>query len=121
MISGLISRMRLRGKWSKTLKSIPSKNPKAKALSTISSSMATIKNFDFDQTGFEDIKNHPRGRDWPVVYILENGKDIYVGETTTAFGRSKQHFKDEKKLGFKKMHLILDDEFNKSATLDLES
>ena len=83
--------------------------------------MATIQSFVFDETGFEDIKNHPLGRDWPIVYIIENGKDVYIGETTTAFGRSKQHFEDERRLKLKKIHLVLDDEFNKSATLDLES
>src|SRR4051812_31254547 len=83
--------------------------------------MATIQSFDFNDTGFEDIKNHPLGRDWPIVYIIENGNEVYVGETTSALSRSKQHSTDKDRRRLKKIHLILDEDFNKSATLDLES
>lgn len=83
--------------------------------------MAEIQSFSFDQNGFNEIKTHPLGRDWPIVYVLENGTDAYVGESTSAFSRSKQHFEDQRRKGLKKIHLVLDEEFNKSATLDLES
>ena len=83
--------------------------------------MSKIQSFSFNETGFEDIKNHPLGRDWPIVYIIENGKEVYIGETTSASSRSKQHFGNENRQRLKKIHLILDEEFNKSATLDLES
>ena len=83
--------------------------------------MAEIQSFSFDQHGFEEIKTHPLGRDWPIVYIIENGKEVYIGETTSAFNRSKEHFDNVRRLNLKKIHLVLDEEFNKSATLDLES
>ncbi len=83
--------------------------------------MSVIQSFKFDQSGFEDIKNHPLGVDWPLVYIIEDGKEVYIGETTSAFNRSKQHSVRENRSRLENIHLIIDEEFNKSATLDLEA
>ena len=83
--------------------------------------MSRIQSFKFDRTGFEDIKNHPLGLDWPLVYIIEDGQEVYIGETTSAFSRSKQHFENENRARLQNIHLIIDEEFNKSATLDLEA
>ncbi|MFH1193041.1 MAG: DNA/RNA helicase domain-containing protein [Candidatus Jorgensenbacteria bacterium] len=80
-----------------------------------------IQSFTFDRAGFDDIKNHPLGLDWPLVYIIENGREVYIGETTSAFNRSKQHFENQDRTHLKNIHLIFDEEFNKSATLDLEA
>lgn len=83
--------------------------------------MSEIKSFLFDNTGVEKIRSHKYGTDWPVVYVLENGKDLYVGETIRAYGRTRQHLENEKRKKLKNVHIISDDEFNKSATLDIES
>src|SRR3989344_8416695 len=83
--------------------------------------MTQIQSFKFDSAGFEDIKNHPLGQDWPIVYIIENKKEVYVGETTSAFNRSKEHFVKENRARLNNIHLIIDEEFNKSAILDLEA
>ncbi len=83
--------------------------------------MSNIQTFNFDQTGFEEIKQFPLGRDWPVVYIIENKQEVYIGETTSAHSRSRQHYENQDRLRLKRMHIIIDEEFNKSATLDLES
>ncbi len=83
--------------------------------------MSSIQTFSFDKAGIDQIKNHPLGCDWPIVYIIENGQEVYIGETTSAFNRGKQHFLNTERVRLNKIHLILDEEFNKSATLDLES
>src|SRR3989338_8309949 len=83
--------------------------------------MSNIQTFVFDKVGFEDIKKFPLGRDWPVVYIIENGNEVYIGETTSAHNRSKQHYENEARVCLKRLHIITDEEYNKSATLDLES
>lgn len=83
--------------------------------------MSQIQSFKFDSAGFEDIKNHPLGQDWPVVYIIENRKEVYIGETTSAFNRSKEHSVKENRARLTDIHLIIDEEFNKSAILDLEA
>lgn len=83
--------------------------------------MLEISNFNFNTKGAEDIKNHRYGKDWPVVYLIENGKKIYIGETTRAHSRTKQHLENPNRKNLKKIHIIFDDEFNKSAALDTES
>lgn len=83
--------------------------------------MSNIQTFPFDKAGFEGIKKFPLGRDWPVVYIIENGREVYIGETTSAHNRSRQHYENENRVHLKTMHIITDEEYNKSATLDLES
>lgn len=83
--------------------------------------MHKINTFKFDKNEFFKIKEKRFGTNWPVVYIIENGKEIYVGESTNIFQRSSQHFEIEKRKQLKNIHVISDDEYNKSATLDIES
>lgn len=63
----------------------------------------------------------PRHQNWPVVYLLEGSQDIYVGETLDAVSRMRQHLADPRRRGFSAVRIVLDDSFNKSACLDLES
>ncbi|GII98231.1 hypothetical protein CLV28_1340 [Sediminihabitans luteus] len=56
---------------------------------------------------------------WPVVYVLDNGREVYVGETGNAVKRMEQHSRT--KAGLKQLKIVLDDRFNKSVCLDLES
>lgn len=83
--------------------------------------MSEIKTFPFSPQGVEQIRNYKYGTDWPIVYLIENGKELYVGETIRAYGRTRQHLDNEKRRQLNKIHIISDDEFNKSATLDTES
>lgn len=59
--------------------------------------------------------------DWPVVYVLQGGKKIYVGESINARNRFAQHLASPSKAGLDRAYVVLDDSFNKSAALDLES
>lgn len=61
----------------------------------------------------------PRFVNWPVVYVLDDGRRVYVGETLNAAKRMEQH--RAKKGDLKVLRLVMDDRFNKSACLDLES
>lgn len=83
--------------------------------------MSDIQTFSFDQAGFADIKKFPLGRDWPVVYIIENQHEVYIGETTSAHNRSRQHYENKDRARLERLHIITDEESNKSVTLDLES
>lgn len=83
--------------------------------------MSKIKTFEFDRKKLESIKKYEYGLNWPVVYIIENGKDAYVGESTSVSTRAKQHFDNAERANLKKIHIITDDEYNVSATLDIES
>lgn len=83
--------------------------------------MSEIQSFDFKRSDLPKIREANFGKNWPVVYLLENGKDLYIGETVSAYSRTKQHLDDPRRAKLNRMHLIADDEFNKSATLDIES
>jgi hypothetical protein len=71
-----------------------------------------------------------RHGNWPVVYVLDDGptapgwnklSDIYVGESLNAAGRMRQHLETPAKQHLKIIRVIIDEKFNKSACLDLES
>jgi DUF2075 family protein len=63
----------------------------------------------------------PRYRNWPVVYALDGSDEIYVGESLNVAARFRQHLSSTHKQQLAKARVILDETFNKSACLDLES
>ncbi|WIB16639.1 DUF2075 domain-containing protein [Curtobacterium sp. MCPF17_050] len=63
----------------------------------------------------------PRFVNWPVVYILDDGRRVYVGETLNTAARMRQHLESEDRRSLKAVRLVLDSTFNKSVCLDLES
>lgn len=75
--------------------------------------------------GLDDLKAwgaaDERHRNWPVVYVLNNTNAVYVGESLNAEGRIRQHLESESKQGLSWVRVVLDETFNKSACLDLES
>ena len=83
--------------------------------------MSDIKTFTFSKDSLEEIKSFEYGRNWPVVYILENGKSAYVGETVRMYLRAKEHSDNPERVVLNKVHVITDEEYNVSATLDIES
>jgi len=83
--------------------------------------MGQIDIFEFGKQGFEKIREYQYGRDWPVVYLLEAKGEAYVGETTNLYSRSKQHYDNSERRRLKRVHVITDETYNKSATLDIES
>lgn len=71
-----------------------------------------------------------RHSDWPVVYVIDEdrgssgltpGGRVYVGESVHAGTRMRQHLDSGTKADLKRVRVVLDDEFNKSVCLDLES
>lgn len=74
-----------------------------------------------------------RNTNWPVVYVLDDAKpgrqtkrgaslnDVYVGESLNAAARMRQHFDSPEKKHLSTVRVIVDDTFNKSVCLDLES
>ena len=88
--------------------------------------MATIDSFNFDIASIDNIKglrhyNTNVGENWPVVYVLNNNKDAYVGETVNAARRTEQHLGNSAKKNLTEIRIITDKDFNKSVVLDLES
>ena len=58
---------------------------------------------------------------WPMLYILENGKQAYIGESNHVKTRMTQHATNEEKRIFDRVHFIYSKMFNQSVTLDYES
>lgn len=83
--------------------------------------MLEIKTFPFNKSKFNELKDYHFGLNWPVVYIQENGKEMYVGQTTSLYGRSKQHYEKESRRKLTRLHVLTDEEFNISACYDFES
>jgi len=83
--------------------------------------MTMIKTFDFNEQQIHFIEEElgEYAKNWPVVYIINNEEEGYIGETTKFNFRMKTHLKTRNKLN--KVHIIKDLKFNKSATLDIES
>ena len=83
--------------------------------------MSEIKTFPFEKENFDQIKSYKFGKNWPVVYILEDGREIYIGQTTNAHSRSKQHYENKERAKLEEIHIISDEYFNISAAYDTES
>ncbi len=80
------------------------------------------RQFPFNTEGAEKIKTSvEKGQNWPVVYILSGDTEAYVGETNNAYKRMGQHLENKKRSVMKSILLLLNDSFNKSATLDIEN
>jgi len=72
-----------------------------------------------------------RNINWPVVYVLDNAdstqvndkllNDVYVGESVNVAARMRQHFGSADKQFLRNVRVIVDETFNKSVCLDLES
>lgn len=83
-----------------------------------------ISEYRFNKNELEHIKqNRWVKNDYPLVYFLQDdkGKYAYVGESTNAGGRFKQHLDNPLREGLTKVSIIGSDKFNKSATLDIEA
>lgn len=58
--------------------------------------------------------------DWPMVYILTNDEEAYVGQTKSALHRMEQHSANAEKAAFREASLIYCDQFNMSVITDYE-
>ncbi|KAB1656978.1 DUF2075 domain-containing protein [Pseudoclavibacter sp. CFCC 11306] len=107
-----------------------------------------MTDFDIEHITFDidDVQTHATLNDkltnWPVVYLIDGANAetnqtsqvrrrqrahgihrprIYVGETGNALARMRQHHENEVKRDLEQVRVIIDETFNKSACLDLES
>lgn len=83
--------------------------------------MAEISTLKFNDGVSNNLRRIKHGTNWPVVYIINNETEAYVGETTDVSVRSNQHLANKVRRNLKYINVIADDTFNKSSILDLES
>lgn len=79
-----------------------------------------IKHYDFNESGLVQLKSHDMGVNWPVVYLIHDEENLYIGETTSAAVRMGQHLKNAEKKKLKGIEIVFDGRFNKSVILDYE-
>lgn len=87
-------------------------------------SIEVSEQYDFNRGALSKIESNPWVKNqWPLVYFIQNEskKLAYVGESTNATSRIRNHLANPKKHIFNKISIIGSDKFNKSATLDIES
>lgn len=93
-------------------------------MNAITDIVIDLNRYPFSKNALSEIaENKWVKSQWPLVYLIKNDKRklAYVGETTNAFNRIKNHFANEDRLVLNTITLIGSDRFNKSATLDIES
>ncbi|WP_069679897.1 GIY-YIG nuclease family protein [Clostridium taeniosporum] len=83
--------------------------------------MGLIKTFDYKEELFDRIKQDDCTLNWPVVYILRNSNEAYIGESTRVYHRCQEHYKNKDRRKLTLIDIISDFDFNKSATLEIES
>ena len=88
-------------------------------------SIEISEQYDFNKDSLHKIEQNLWVKSqWPLVYFIQNETEriAYVGESTNASNRIKNHLGNPKKATvFNKISIIGSDKFNKSATLDIES
>lgn len=88
-------------------------------------SIEVSEQYDFNKNALSKIEQNPWVKNqWPLVYFIQNETQriAYVGESTNAYSRIKNHLANPQKSSvLNKISIIGSDKFNKSATLDIES
>lgn len=80
-----------------------------------------IKATKFDSDSVDRLNREWYGKNWPVVYIINNNKEAYIGETGQVRSRLKNHLANEERFALTEISIISDERFNKSAIVDIES
>lgn len=81
-----------------------------------------VQNVAFDRDIVASMGGlHQRFENWPVVYTIDNQRDVYVGESQHVAKRMRQHLDNPAKSGLRQIRVVIDERFHKSACLDLES
>lgn len=87
-------------------------------------SIQVSEQYPFKKESLTRIEQNPWVKNqWPLVYFIQNDsvKLAYVGESTNALSRIKNHLANPERCKLDTISIIGSDKFNKSATLDIES
>lgn len=79
-----------------------------------------IRSFPFNEEGLEQVRATRDGKNWPVVYLIHDDENLYIGETTSVATRMSQHLKNEEKKQLELIEIVFDGRYNKSVGLDYE-
>lgn len=76
---------------------------------------------EFSKSKIDEISKLEFGSNWPVVYLITNEKEAYIGETLNAKLRTLQHLDNIKRQTLRQIYFFTNEDFNKSVIIDLES
>ena len=79
-----------------------------------------IRSFPFNEEGLEQVRETRDGKNWPVVYLIHDDENLYIGETTSVATRMSQHLKNQEKKQLEVIEIVFDGKYNKSVVLDYE-
>ncbi len=79
-----------------------------------------IIELDFNNNVKENITDS-KLLNYPLVYILSNEKEVYIGETININKRIKSHYKNINRKNLRTLNIIYDEYFNQSATYNIET
>ncbi|ALC84548.1 endonuclease [Bacillus sp. FJAT-22090] len=80
-----------------------------------------IITWPFNETNLKNIHNTEKYLNYPVIYLLKDQKEAYIGETVAFKKRMLSHLQSKERQKLDEMHLIHHEEFNRSATFHLET
>jgi len=80
-----------------------------------------IIEWPFNENSLKSINNKESYLNYPVIYLLKNQQEAYIGETVAFKNRMRAHLKTKERQRLDEMHLIHHEEFNRSATFHLET
>ena len=83
--------------------------------------MELVETFVYKEEFLDRIKKYKYGLNWPVVYIIRNDKEAYIGESTRVYNRSLEHLKNKERIKLDTIDIISDNDFNKSVISEFES
>lgn len=83
--------------------------------------MINVETYKFDTKVVGKLQNTRFGNKWPIVYIINNDNEAYIGETVNAYLRASQHLDNPKRQILNLISIISSEKFNKSVILDLEA
>ena len=81
--------------------------------------MIEINTLKFNKDISSVLKTKKYGTNWPVVYIINNNEEAYIGETTDASIRSNQHLANKIRRSLDEINIIGDDTFNKKKCMKI--
>jgi len=80
-----------------------------------------VVSWPFNEESLMKINNDESFLNYPVIYLLNNAKEAYIGETVYFKKRMRAHLKTTERKKLDRMQLIKHDKFNRSATFHLET
>ena len=79
----------------------------------------SIDEYKFDVKASEQVQKTKTINKWPIVYIINNKNEAYIGETTDAQSRIKQHLSNPERTILNIINIISSGTFNKSVPLEI--